>query len=282
MQSFFNTLYDTLLLQWTLLTWQDYVEIVVLAFLFYETARWLKQDREKNLLIYFYGYLLVIFASHGLHLTTLSSLLLLCSPATIMFFFIMHQEQLQKNFVSLKNITRPQQYPTNDWLSVLMKAILTQLAHNKSALILFEHSDAIAPHLSTSEPLEVAITPGIISLLFSQLYSPEHLCWVSSDGILKGINTSFKASWHPTSYQTKDAWIDDAVAHTSRTDCIILAAHADTHHYSIAHKGTIFEQLSLEQAQQFIRKQINYRIPHANQGYRHELTSQEQQAHHTP
>ncbi|EKD48559.1 MAG: hypothetical protein ACD_64C00257G0002 [uncultured bacterium] len=275
MTDIFSTFSQSLSTLWMLTTWSDIVEISIISTCFYYTALWLKKDRNTNLLAYFYGFLFFLFAAHGLQLTTLTSILLLFSPSVVMLFMLMHQQLLQRNFVSLKNVTLATQSSCPDWLSAIMKKTLDMLAHNKNILILIEHTDALRPHLAVTEPLDVPITHGIITLLFNTLYDPEYLCWISSTGMLRGINVSFKASWHPHSYQTNNAWVDDAVAYTSQTDAVILYAHADSHQYAIAHQGIIHEGLSMEQAHKLIKKCINYQVPIAQKGYSHGVPKQE-------
>lgn len=281
MTSIFTTFSQSVTSLWMFTTWADVAEITIISSCFYYSALWLKKDRDKNLLAYFYGYLFFIFAAHGLQLTTLASMLLLFSPAVAMLFMLMHQQLLQRNLVSLKNITLTTHTSCPDWLSAIMKATLSMLAHNKNMIILIEHTDALHPHLNVTEPLDVPITPGIITLLFNKLYNEEYLCWISSSGMLRGINVSFKASWHPSSYQTKTAWIDDAVAYTSKTDGVILYANADTHQYAVAHHGMITEGLSMEQAHKLIKKCINYQVPIAKKGYSHGVPKQENLTQHS-
>ena len=269
-------------LLFSFVTWRDMLEIIIVATFFYYSALWLKKDPDKNLLAYFYGYLLFIFAAHSLQLTTLTSLLFLFSPAVAMLFMLMHQQVLQRNFVSLKNITLATKTSSPDWLSTIMKATLTMLTHNKDIIILIEHTDALSPYLQIPEALDVPITDGLVALLFNRVYSPEYLCWISSSGMVRGINVSFKASWHPSSYQTQTAWIDDAVAYTTKTDAVILFANAEQHHYSVAHHGTIKQGLMMEQAHKLIKKLIKYQIPLPKKGYSHGVTNQKNIAQHSP
>ncbi len=282
MTDFFNALSHTISSTWALTTWSDITEIMLISTAFYYSALWLKKDHDKNLLAYFYGYLFFIFATHGLELTTLSSMLLLFSPAVAMLFMFMHQQVLQRNFVSLKNITLATQAPSPDWLSSIMKATLTMLTHNKNIIILIEHTDALSPHLHSPELLDVPITDGLISLLFNKVSRPEYLCWISSAGMLRGINVNFKASWHPDAYQTKVAWIDDAVAYTTKTDAVILFADAAQHDYSIVHNGIVKKGLMMEQAHTLIKKLISYQIPLPKKGLSYGVTSQTNLTQRTP
>lgn len=258
----------------TVISWRDLLEIATLSSIFYYVAVWLKKDRDKNLLPYFYSFLCIIFSAHMLQLSTLTSFLLIFSPAVALLFMLMHQQTLQRNLIALKNVTVSAQHPASDWLSSIMKATLRMLSHNKDTLILIEQTDALSSYIHAPEILDVPITQGIISLLFNQIYNPQQICWITSSGTLRGINVNFKASWHPTSYQTHQAWIDDAIAYTTRTDALILHVNAEKHQYAIASHGEITEGLTMEQARQLIQKKIQYSIPLPKKGFSHGVTQQ--------
>ncbi len=266
----------------TFLTWRDLLEISALSTFFYHSALWLKKDRDKNLLPIFYGYLLLLVGTHLLQLSTLSSLLFICSPVIATLFIVMHQQTLQRNLISLKNIILPQEKPSDDWLSCIMRGTLSMLTHKKNMLILIEHTDALSPYLQIGNSLNVPLTDGLISLLLHRLYDPHQMCWITSSGILRGIDATFKASWHPTSYQTKNDWVDDAIAYTTKTDAVMLFVDGEHHLYSIALDGAITENLSMEQARQLITKQIPYSTPPSQKGYRHGVTQQKNFAHRSP
>ena len=265
-----------------LVSWRDLIEIGFFSWLFYVSALWLKKDSEKNLLPYFYGYIAFFLVCYFGELSTITTLLIFFSPAVAMLFILMHQHLLQRNLVTLKNITALPHTQSPDWLSSLMKATLTMLSENKDIIILIEHTDAMSPFLQTLERLDVPMTDGLISLLFNKLYAPSHICWISSAGIIRGINATFKASWHPGTYQTQTAWIDDAVAYTTKTDAVIMFANAQLHRYSIAHHGSIKHDLSMEQAHQLIRKQIDYQVPLPKKGLSHGVSQTKTFAQHSP
>ncbi len=176
MISLFNALlpYSTLLHSYV--SWRDFLEIGTISTIFYYCALWLKKDVDKNLLASFYGYLFFVGATHFLQLSTLTSFLFLFSPAVAMLFMLMHQQVLQRNFIALKNVTVPLSHTSPNWLSVMMKATLTMLTHNKDIIIVIEHTDALRSYLHCAELLDVPITDGLITLLFSRLYNPNQLC----------------------------------------------------------------------------------------------------------
>src|SRR5579872_4264973 len=248
------------LIQWhlQLITWRDAVEIFFFSLMFYSLTRWLATDNEKNLLPYFYGYCSVALLSYACQLPTLTYCLFLFSPAVILLFMLLHQETLQRNMIALKNITAAAP-ASRDWLELFLRNILKALHHNTSMLLLIEHTDALAPYLKVSFPLEAQITQGMFNLIIEkQLYDPASMLWVKSDGSIRGLNATWKASWNPEKDNDENAWIEDAIAYTSKTDALVLNLDPNNHSCTVAVEGTLYKNLSIDQTAQLIKKRIEY------------------------
>ncbi len=244
--------------QMRLLTWQDCAEIFFFSCMFYSLTHWLKKDSDKNLLPYFYGYCALAFASYTLQLPTVTYCAFLFSPVVIMLFILFHQETLQRNMIALKNIqlNAPVQH---DWLEIIIRHMLKLLNEKKSLLLLLENSDALSNYLISAYPLHAHITDGICNLLFEkELYDPISMLWIRTDGTIRGINCVWKASWHPSQYKDPNAWIDDAVAYTTKTDATIVQLLPESHTCTVAINGTIHEQISMDHLAQLIKQHIKY------------------------
>jgi len=277
------SLYTYLMNQILILTWRDIVEILFFSTVFYYLILWLKRDREKRLLPYFYGYCALTFTAYAFHLSTITYCLFLFSPALIMLFMFMHQDTLQRNMIALKNITVSSNI-AQDWLSCIMRNTLKALHNNKSILILIEHTDALPGFLKTQYRINSLITDDVLTMLIEHgLCNAQQMLWIKTDGTVQGIRASFKASWHPDAYTDTNEWVDDAIAYTSKTDAIIIKSNAQTQSYTLAYNGTVTHQLTVEQAGQRIRKQINQPTSVAEKGLPHEQShSQEKSTQHTP
>lgn len=251
------SLYAYLLNHLIILTWRDLIEIIFFSTVFYGIMRWLQHDRAKPLLPYFYGYCALVFATHALHLSTITYCLFLFSPAIIMLFMFMHQDILQRNMIALKNITTTSVVP-HDWLATIMRSTLKGLHNKKSMLILIEHTEAIADLVIADYHMNSIITDDMLTMLIEHgLCTAQQMLWIKTDGTIQGVRTSFKASWHPNTYTNTQEWIDDAIAYTSKTDALIMQSDAHTQTYSIAYSGTITHNLTTDQITQLIRKEIN-------------------------
>ncbi len=251
-------------------SWRDLVEILFFTCVVYGISLWLKEDSQKNLLPYFYGFCILFFSAHFFALPTVSQSLFIFSPAIILLFMFLHQTTLQRNFISLKNIRQPTTVP--DWFTTLMQTCLTTIHHNKELLILIEHTDAIGSYLKADYVINAPISKDLFTLIMEKVYTSQKMIWIHSDGIIRGINVSWKASWYPSAYEDQTAWIDDAIAHTSKNDALILHINPTKHHYTIAMNGILHQELTIEQASQLMRKKINYQIPVTKKGSPYDVT----------
>ena len=263
-------------MQWQLsfLTWRDCMEIFFFSCMVYSLTKWLKKDTEKNLLPYFYGYCLITLCSYHLQLPTVTYCSFLFAPVVIMLFMLFHQETLQRNLIALKNISPPAHHP-QDWLETVLRHMLKALNEKKSLLLLLEHTDSLSSYLEVAYSLDAHITEGTFHLLFEkELYDPMSMLWIKSDGTLRGINSVWKASWHPSHYSDSRAWIDDAIAYTTKTDAVIMQLNPEDHACTVAFNGTIHEKISVDQAAQLIKKHIEYPIQsQVKKGYEYGVTN---------
>lgn len=251
--------------------WRDFIEICFFSYVIYRISLWLTQDTEKNLLPYFYGFCLLFCGANFLALPTVSQSLFIFAPVVMLLFMFLHQATLQRNFISLKNITQPS--PVSDWLTILMQTCLTMLHNNKELLILIEHTDAIGPYLKAEYTIHATMSKDLFALIMEKISTSKKMIWIHSDGTIRGINVSWKASWYPDAYEDETAWIDDAIAHTSKNDALLLHVNPIKQYFTIAMNGAIHHELTIEQAGQLIRKKINYQISVTKKGSPYDVTN---------
>ncbi len=238
--------------------WRDVLEIIFFAALFYYLTLWLKKDKTKNLLPYFYGYCLVAFCAHVLELTTITSFLFLFTPAAVMLFILMHQDTLQRNIVALKHITA-KPISTHNWLETLLRTCLVALNNNKEILCIIEHTDDMKPFINTPSVINAQLTQDLLALLLeSSLYDPQKMIWVSSNGQLHGIN----ATWQSTSQTSAPtlSWHNEAVLYTQKTDALVVHLDQTNGTFTLISNGIIHEKLSAHHVFGLIKKQIQYQF----------------------
>jgi hypothetical protein len=239
--------------------WRDIAEILVFANLFYCLMRLLAKDRTKKLLPYFYSYCLISITSYTLQLTTITYLLLWYSPVIIMLFMFMHQDILQRNLVTLKNI-QPAQTINNDWLDILFRSCLIMINKNKPVTCIIECTDNLDDFIKTPFFINADLHQGVLELLLeSHVYDPEKLIWVNTQGKLRGINTSWRTPYYG-SKKTDPAvtWQQKSFIYSQQTDALIFYADMYTHTFTIIARGQCFEKISPHHALTLIKKHIRF------------------------
>jgi hypothetical protein len=237
--------------------WRDIIEMAALATVIYYLSLWLKKDRQKNLLLYFYGYCMVIAIAYNLQLSTISHLLVVCSPLAIMLFVLIHQETLQKNFVALCNIM-PARPTRSDWLDSMKQTALTTMNNHNNVIFVIERSQALDELLNTPLPLSADITKGVLSVfLSSQLFDAEKMLWLNTQGMLLGIN----ATWQQVPgelihTEQTTTWKHEALFFTTKTDALILKTNAEHRTFDILVHGKEYEALTTRAALHLLKKYI--------------------------
>src|SRR5690349_10323754 len=84
--------------QFTLYTYQNYIEILVLSILVYKSLRWLQADHTKPMILYVYLYSGIMIFSQLINATILFWVLAIGAPIAIIICIIAHQKNIQKYF----------------------------------------------------------------------------------------------------------------------------------------------------------------------------------------
>jgi len=232
-------------------TWRDGLEILLLAYVIYGLSMWLKKDKHKNLLGYFYTYCLSFFLAHALQLTTISHLLICASPIVALLFIIFHQYTLQKNFVALRTLTHPEP-EQNNWLETVIQSCLIAINNNQEIIAVIECTDSLQDYLVTPLALQATITKDLLTIL---LHSPslehDHMLWFNSQGKILGIN----ARWH---LQIEQSWKQDALFYTEKMDMLVFKITPAKRQFDIIASGKAHEQLTTPQAITFITNYLTH------------------------
>lgn len=234
-------------------SWRDALEILFFTTIIYYFSLWLKKDRQKNLLGYFYAYCLVAFVAYHAQLSALTFLLAVTSPVMLMLFILMHQTTLQKNFIALRTIT-PAHKETTDWLETLMRSCLIALNNNKEILCVLEHTDSLQDFLSTPLIFRTPLHEQLLDIIInSNSYTQERLLWITTGGILQGINAQWNTA-HLSEAHVLSTWQDNALFFTSKTDALVFHLAPNSRLFTIIVHGKEFSTITSSQALIFIKK----------------------------
>lgn len=258
--NFLSTLHHFFYSYTYFLTWRAIVEILFFSTLFYQISLWLKKDRHLNLLGYWYGYCVVGLVAHALQLNTISSVLFLFAPTIIMLFMMMHQEQLQKNFVALRTL-QPARTPTADWVEQLIRSCLVSVNNNKGLICVIERTDSLQDFLTTNCLFNAELHGATFdTLITSDIFNDKKLVWLNDHGTLRGLNASWDLGiddvWHAAA--DIPAWQQDALFFTQKTDAIVLGITTANRSFTIIARGKRYENIAAHNALKFLKKIINH------------------------
>lgn len=243
------------------ITWRAIVEILFFSSLFYQISLWLKKDRHHNLLPYWYGYCALGFTAYCLQLSAISNVLFLFAPATLTLFLILHQEQLQKNFVALRTIT-PARPVSSDWLEQVMRSCIVAVNNNRSLVCVIERKDSLQEFLETPFMFNAELHSATFDMLITgDSYNENALIWLNDHGTLRGINATWRTStdeWKSDTKTELPTWQHDALFFTSKTDAITLGIDREHRTFTIITSGKRFENIAAHNALKFIKKLINH------------------------
>lgn len=254
-----TVLYEAYLFTTSFFGWRDFCEIVFFTAVIYYFSLWLNQDTTKNLLALVYGYITTLVVSHILQLTAITFFLLYFSPFALLLLIIMHQETLQRNFITLKKVTIKKNQLHDDWLEVLFQTCLQTINKNKSVTMLIEQQDILNEFLNIPFNLSTQINTEILNLLIdSESYNDNRFILLTNTGKLLGINVECKqlidSVWFDASLENYDSYKQKSFALTQKTDAVILSITPSSRKFLLVYNGKIVDHLQASVALQMLKK----------------------------
>lgn len=243
-------------------TWADLIEIALFSSVIYYFSAWLKEDKQKPLLLSFYGYCVAITIGHIAHLQTVSSALFLFAPVLLVVFIVLHQDTLQRNFITLHNIT-PSQTTANDWLELLVRSCLVAVSNNKPISCIIQKRNDLHTLLSCPYEFKCKLSEGLLDLLInSSGFNPKKLIWLKDDGTLQAVNTSWKKNsvdtWLAQEIKEQEQWLQDALFFTAKTDALYCKINPSNRTFTLVAQGKLLEEVSAHAALKTIKKYLGH------------------------
>lgn len=238
--------------------WRDVVEIFVISTIIYAFMRWLSRDKQKNLIGWFYGYCALMLGAHVLDLATLSLLLFISCPLVIMLFIMVHQQTLQKNFVTLTSLTPHAQSPAH-WLEELIQGCLHALNKNQEIFCVIERADSLEPFLSADYFVNADMTQELLTLLAATTNPHEAtLLWVTHTGKLLALNPTWQPLpdelWVNNDVKALHAWKQHGLFLSEKSDGILFTFDSTTRLCTIIAEGAIVQGVSAHHAFTVLKK----------------------------
>lgn len=250
--------YDFFFIVTSFFGWRDLCEIAFFSTGVYYCSRWLSADITKNLLGIAYAYLLLLYLSYALQLTTITIFLLYFSPIAAIILIILHQELLQKNFITYKKIN-PVDETDEDWIETIIQICLHTVSKNKNINVIIEQNDSLKDFFQIPFKINTPINKTLLTVLTdSNWYDDNKFIWISNSGTLYGINTDCKKIknnfWLDATIQNYEQWKQDAFALSQKTDALIICITPTIRLFTIAYKGKVMEQLQGSTALRLVKK----------------------------
>lgn len=245
--------------------WQDIIEILFFASTIFYLSIWLRRDTDQPLLTIFYGYCGVFLLAHYLELFTISTTLITFAPIVVAICLMLHQTTLQKNFITLHNITATPSLEKEDWLELIIRSALVALSENKAMTGIIEKKQALDTLITSSHHFDCVLSEGLFHvLLHSQAFNTEQMLWIDHNGKLKALNATWKRNsvdeWLAQEVKEQEKWLQDALFFTSKTDALFFKLHPATRTFTLVAQGKILQQVSAHAALRTIKTYLGFTI----------------------
>lgn len=245
---------------------RDIIEIVIYSSCIFTLCKWLKTDKTKNILTYFFAYCGLALCAWITQLPTLSPFLFTYAPIALLLFIVLHEKTLQRNLVTLCSIT-PTKVQHEDWLDILLSSSLAIINTNKSITVVIEYKDSLDYFLDAPFLINADINKNVLELLLSSSsYDEQKMVWIDTNGKIRGINVA----WISHQDVTKDA-----LFYTLQSDAIVLSTHPINRTFTLILENKEMKNLSAHQARTIIKKQLSAQsVPKHKGAYRESSTSE--------
>ena len=234
-----------------LFSWKDPLEIVIFSSCIYWVATWLKKDRNSTLLVTFFAYCFCLILLSFFSLNTVTSFLWFYGPGLFMIGILVHQESLQKNFVTFKNATTQlNKTASNEWIELIVRACLHARSHNKSLLCIIEQRDSLKFLIDCPITLNAPVDLSLLTVLIeSPSYNQTGTLYITKDGTLHGIHCTIKGTF-PNNF------VESAQKLTHKTDALVLILNPTQAGFSFIVNGSLIEQITAKQLLTLIKQQL--------------------------
>ena len=242
--------------------WANLVEILMLSIIIYTFSKWLQQDQNIRLLIYFYSACGICILASLFHFTAIVELYRVSWPAMLMLFILVHQKSLQQNYIAAKTINPTRQTIDHAWVHILMRALFKALQRNKDLTFVIEGKRMVEGYITKPVILQSPITHGLLDTLIESTALEQHtLVLLDQTGSIIALNGNWMEAdinWLSSEQPTLETWQRDALFWTSKTDALVIHADMESRAITIIAQGTVVNQLTCDKAEaiiaQYIRK----------------------------
>lgn len=238
----------------------DCIEVAFFITGIYYFQKWLAHDKQKNLILIFYAYCIILACTQIFYLPSISLILNYSTPLIILFFIIIHQNTLQKSYIALQKIY-PQEKTSDQWLKELIQVSLNALNCQTDIIFVVEGKDNLKNLIISPCTFYAEFKKDIIEIILQKhIISPHTFVWLTYTGKCVAINNTWKYELEKEFISTNNT-IDSPWklygAHISlKTDALLFKINFLTRNFDVILKGRIVEQIGVEQLFTILEKYI--------------------------
>ncbi len=242
------------------LPYRDIIEVLFFAGAIYYIQLWLKKDSQRNLLLGFYIYCALFCASYYADLPVLRFILFIFAPAIAMLFIILHQETLQKNFITLSNPAIPLK-DQSTWIDELIKCTLTALNKHKDIIVVLERNDPLKNLIHAPYFIYAELKKDVFEILLEkQAAGNDYMIWINQQGKIVSINSCWKTQldedWISQDAEHMHVWKQQALYFSSKTDALALKINPVSRSFDVVSQGRIVEGMTADAVTTYLKKQL--------------------------
>ncbi len=241
--------------------WRDFFEITFFVSLFYYLCLWLKQDQQKPLLPFFYGYCSLTLLSYWFALPTVTYALINFSPVLLVCFIIVHQSTLQKNFITLHSFSAQILDQQRNYEELIVQSFLIAASDGISVSCVIEKADSLATFLTSLHLCNAQLSqPLLDALLQSPHFDSSKIIWLDVQGKIIAFNSNWNKSsvdeWL-TAQPSHPQWMQDALFYTTKTDSIFIRIDPVVRTFTFIAEGTALDHVAAHQLIGLLKKQLH-------------------------
>ena len=241
--------------------WHDIVEIIFFSSLCYYFFLWLQADKQKNLFPYFFYYWSATIFAFLCSLKTMYLMLLILSPIILLVFMMLHQTTLQRNYITLMNITPPPDKHPSDWLEIAFRGFLYGMNRGKSIHCIIEQHNSIRALIETPINLNTPLQLDLLNMLIdTPTFDDTKYIIINHSGKLIGINSILQNTkddtWLNDERETFPLWQQENMMLTLKSDAITLYANASTRNFTVIVQGKMIQHLDAKDTLKIIKKYV--------------------------
>ena len=177
-----------------------------------------------------------------------------------MLFIILHQESLQKNFITLSNPAVPIKDQGN-WIDELIMCSLTALNRHRDIILVLERKDPLKSLIHAPYFIYAELKKDVFDILLEkQMPGNEYMIWINQQGKIVSINSSWKTQldedWISQEAEHMHVWKQHALYITSKTDALALKINPLSRSFDVITQGGIVEDMNAEAVTTYLKKQL--------------------------